>query len=110
MVFHNRYTGRGLFLNPPTVFLSNNTWNLSLPEGMQSNNLKFANISESLSFCLLSLLSIKLSLMYHQLFIVTDQGTICLNMLILLQPSVQKMKFLIQAGTSQIWQRFIHHI
>ncbi|PON97958.1 Aminotransferase class-III [Trema orientale] len=39
------YTGRGLFLSPPTVFLSNNTWNLSLPEGMQSNNLIFANIT-----------------------------------------------------------------
>ncbi|GMN52124.1 hypothetical protein TIFTF001_021281 [Ficus carica] len=29
------YTGRGLFLDPPTVFLHNNTWNLSLPEGIQ---------------------------------------------------------------------------
>ncbi|CAN7006096.1 hypothetical protein IGI04_009821 [Brassica rapa subsp. trilocularis] len=26
------YTGRGLFLDPPTVFLSNGAWNLSLPE------------------------------------------------------------------------------
>ncbi|ESQ42643.1 hypothetical protein EUTSA_v10012677mg [Eutrema salsugineum] len=25
------YTGRGLFLDPPTVFLSNGAWNLSLP-------------------------------------------------------------------------------
>jgi dethiobiotin synthetase/adenosylmethionine--8-amino-7-oxononanoate aminotransferase len=26
------YTGRGLFLDPPTVFLSNGSWNISLPE------------------------------------------------------------------------------
>ncbi|XP_062078626.1 bifunctional dethiobiotin synthetase/7,8-diamino-pelargonic acid aminotransferase, mitochondrial [Humulus lupulus] len=39
------YTGRGLFLSPPTVFLSNNTWNLSLPEGIQSNKLKYATIT-----------------------------------------------------------------
>ncbi|KAL1217497.1 Bifunctional dethiobiotin synthetase/7,8-diamino-pelargonic acid aminotransferase [Cardamine amara subsp. amara] len=26
------YTGRGLFLDPPTVFLSNGTWNISIPE------------------------------------------------------------------------------
>ncbi|XP_048624775.1 bifunctional dethiobiotin synthetase/7,8-diamino-pelargonic acid aminotransferase, mitochondrial-like [Brassica napus] len=26
------YTGRGLFLDPPTVFISNGAWNLSLPE------------------------------------------------------------------------------
>ncbi|CAH8382944.1 unnamed protein product [Eruca vesicaria subsp. sativa] len=26
------YTGRGLFLDPPTVFLSNGAWSLSLPE------------------------------------------------------------------------------
>ncbi|XP_010443450.1 PREDICTED: bifunctional dethiobiotin synthetase/7,8-diamino-pelargonic acid aminotransferase, mitochondrial-like [Camelina sativa] len=26
------YTGRGLFLDPPTIFLSNGAWNLSLPE------------------------------------------------------------------------------
>ncbi|KAF4383950.1 hypothetical protein G4B88_016383 [Cannabis sativa] len=41
------YTGRGLFLSPPTVFLSNNTWNLSLPEGMHSNKLKDADITFS---------------------------------------------------------------
>ncbi|KAG7538494.1 Aminotransferase class-III [Arabidopsis suecica] len=26
------YTGRGLFLDPPTVFLSNGAWNIALPE------------------------------------------------------------------------------
>ncbi|CAN7067197.1 bifunctional dethiobiotin synthetase/7,8-diamino-pelargonic acid aminotransferase, mitochondrial [Brassica rapa] len=26
------YTGRGMFLDPPTVFISNGAWNLSLPE------------------------------------------------------------------------------
>ncbi|KAL5549073.1 hypothetical protein UlMin_004304 [Ulmus minor] len=41
------YTGRGLFLDPPTVFLCNNTWNLSLPEGMLSDNSKFQNINFS---------------------------------------------------------------
>ncbi|KAB5552692.1 hypothetical protein DKX38_010003 [Salix brachista] len=33
------YTGRGLFLDPPTVSLSNNKWNLSLPEGMHCKNM-----------------------------------------------------------------------
>ncbi|XP_015878220.3 bifunctional dethiobiotin synthetase/7,8-diamino-pelargonic acid aminotransferase, mitochondrial [Ziziphus jujuba] len=37
------YTGRGLFLDPPTVFLCNNKWNLSLPEGLQSHSLKYGN-------------------------------------------------------------------
>ncbi|XP_061361684.1 bifunctional dethiobiotin synthetase/7,8-diamino-pelargonic acid aminotransferase, mitochondrial [Gastrolobium bilobum] len=34
------YTGRGLFLDPPSVFMHNNTWNISIPEGFQSENLK----------------------------------------------------------------------
>ncbi|XP_057966752.1 bifunctional dethiobiotin synthetase/7,8-diamino-pelargonic acid aminotransferase, mitochondrial isoform X2 [Malania oleifera] len=34
------YTGRGLFLDPPTVFMYNGMWNLSLPEGMQDEKLK----------------------------------------------------------------------
>ncbi|PNT32143.1 hypothetical protein POPTR_006G170400v4 [Populus trichocarpa] len=33
------YTGRGLFLDPPTVSMSNNKWNLSLPEGMHCENM-----------------------------------------------------------------------
>ncbi|CAN6458914.1 unnamed protein product [Victoria cruziana] len=32
------YSGRGLFLDPPTVFLSNMIWKLHLPIFMQSNN------------------------------------------------------------------------
>lgn len=35
----HRYTGRGLFLDPPTVSMSNNKWNLSLPEGMHCENM-----------------------------------------------------------------------
>ncbi|KAJ4827784.1 Bifunctional dethiobiotin synthetase/7,8-diamino-pelargonic acid aminotransferase, mitochondrial [Turnera subulata] len=31
------YTGRGLFLDPPTVSMHNSYWNISLPEGMHSN-------------------------------------------------------------------------
>ncbi|QHO07463.1 Bifunctional dethiobiotin synthetase/7,8-diamino-pelargonic acid aminotransferase [Arachis hypogaea] len=38
----NRYTGRGLFMDPPSVFMSNNTWSLLLPEGFQIENLKLA--------------------------------------------------------------------
>ncbi|KAK9275394.1 hypothetical protein L1049_022658 [Liquidambar formosana] len=41
------YTGRGLFLNPPTVFLCNGIWNLSLPEGPYSKNMKLGDITFS---------------------------------------------------------------
>ncbi|CAL0325586.1 unnamed protein product [Lupinus luteus] len=34
------YTGRGLFLDPPSVFMRNNTWMLSLPQGFHLENLK----------------------------------------------------------------------
>ncbi|TKY54599.1 Bifunctional dethiobiotin synthetase/7,8-diamino-pelargonic acid aminotransferase [Spatholobus suberectus] len=34
------YTGRGLFLDPPSVFMHNNTWNISLPEGYHWESLK----------------------------------------------------------------------
>ncbi|XLR68952.1 hypothetical protein S83_019624, partial [Arachis hypogaea] len=38
------YTGRGLFTDPPSVFMSNNMWSLLLPEGFQIENLKLGNI------------------------------------------------------------------
>ncbi|RWW09417.1 hypothetical protein BHE74_00024191 [Ensete ventricosum] len=34
------YSGRGLFLDPPECFISNEIWNLSLPDCLQSNHLK----------------------------------------------------------------------
>lgn len=34
------YTGRGLFLDPPTVFLCSGWWNLSLPEALHSKDLE----------------------------------------------------------------------
>ncbi|RYR53118.1 hypothetical protein Ahy_A06g028053 [Arachis hypogaea] len=40
-----RYTGRGLFTDPPSVFMSNNMWSLLLPEGFQIENLKLGNIT-----------------------------------------------------------------
>ncbi|KAK7388482.1 hypothetical protein VNO78_23298 [Psophocarpus tetragonolobus] len=40
------YTGRGLFLDPPSVFMHNNTWNISIPEGYHQESLK----SESITF------------------------------------------------------------
>lgn len=40
------YRGRGLFLDPPTVFLSNGVWAVSLPEKMQSEKFD----PESLTF------------------------------------------------------------
>ncbi|KAK7265291.1 hypothetical protein RJT34_32909 [Clitoria ternatea] len=39
------YTGRGLFLDPPSVFMHNNTWNISLPEGYQRKSLKVDSIN-----------------------------------------------------------------
>lgn len=39
------YTGRGLFLDPPTVFLCNGSWNLSFPNGMHSGNPKLEDTS-----------------------------------------------------------------
>ncbi|RVW29811.1 Bifunctional dethiobiotin synthetase/7,8-diamino-pelargonic acid aminotransferase, mitochondrial [Vitis vinifera] len=35
-----RYTGKGLFLDPPTIFMCDGIWKLSLPEGVQSEKLK----------------------------------------------------------------------
>ncbi|EOY31725.1 Adenosylmethionine-8-amino-7-oxononanoate transaminases [Theobroma cacao] len=34
------YTGKGLFLDPPTVFMHNGKWNLSLPEVFHSETLR----------------------------------------------------------------------
>ncbi|KAM5553913.1 bifunctional dethiobiotin synthetase/7,8-diamino-pelargonic acid aminotransferase, mitochondrial [Rosa sericea] len=39
------YKGRGFFLDPPTVFLSKNMWNLSLPEGLHSPDLNVKNMT-----------------------------------------------------------------
>ncbi|KAE8056780.1 hypothetical protein FH972_013519 [Carpinus fangiana] len=41
------YTGRGLFLDPPTVYMCNGVWNLSLPEGLCFGNPKLENIAFS---------------------------------------------------------------
>ncbi|KAJ4709362.1 Bifunctional dethiobiotin synthetase/7,8-diamino-pelargonic acid aminotransferase, mitochondrial [Melia azedarach] len=41
------YSGRGLFLDPPTVFMCNSIWNLSLPEGLHSENVQLENITFS---------------------------------------------------------------
>ncbi|RYQ97753.1 hypothetical protein Ahy_B08g093833 isoform A [Arachis hypogaea] len=41
-----RLAGRGLFMDPPSVFMSNNMWSLLLPEGFQIENLKLGNISK----------------------------------------------------------------
>ncbi|KAF5456290.1 hypothetical protein F2P56_025788 [Juglans regia] len=38
------YTGRGLFLDPPTVYMCNSTWNLALPEGFHLETSKLENI------------------------------------------------------------------
>ncbi|KAJ1433507.1 Pyridoxal phosphate-dependent transferase, major domain [Sesbania bispinosa] len=38
------YTGRGLFLDPPSVSMHNNTWNISIPEGFQLENLRLESI------------------------------------------------------------------
>ncbi|KAM2039774.1 hypothetical protein ACFX1T_013182 [Malus domestica] len=41
------YNGRGFFLDPPTIFLYNNMWSLSLPKGLDSQILDLKN----LTFC-----------------------------------------------------------
>lgn len=38
------YSGRGLFLDPPTVFMHNGAWKLALPERMQSQSVKAEDI------------------------------------------------------------------
>lgn len=42
MCFH-RYTGRGLFLDPPTVYMCNGVWKLSLPEALHLEIPKLEN-------------------------------------------------------------------
>ncbi|GMY35413.1 bifunctional dethiobiotin synthetase/7,8-diamino-pelargonic acid aminotransferase, mitochondrial [Fagus crenata] len=37
------YTGRGLFLDPPTVYMCNGVWKLSLPEGLHLETPKLEN-------------------------------------------------------------------
>ncbi|KAJ6829108.1 bifunctional dethiobiotin synthetase/7,8-diamino-pelargonic acid aminotransferase, mitochondrial [Iris pallida] len=34
------YSGRGLFLDPPTIFMSNETWTLSIPDALNAGHLK----------------------------------------------------------------------
>ncbi|RWR91385.1 bifunctional dethiobiotin synthetase/7,8-diamino-pelargonic acid aminotransferase, mitochondrial [Cinnamomum micranthum f. kanehirae] len=48
------YSGRGLFLDPPTVFMRNGCWTLSLPVDIQSDTLKpeeLAFVSRNELFC-----------------------------------------------------------
>ncbi|THG20493.1 hypothetical protein TEA_013690 [Camellia sinensis var. sinensis] len=42
------YTGRGFFLDPPTVFMQNGVWKLSLPERMNPEKVKVEDTSFSL--------------------------------------------------------------
>lgn len=44
--YWHRYTGRGLFLDPPTVFLCNNNWILSLPEWLHAKSANFQDASK----------------------------------------------------------------
>ncbi|XP_045815201.1 bifunctional dethiobiotin synthetase/7,8-diamino-pelargonic acid aminotransferase, mitochondrial isoform X1 [Trifolium pratense] len=39
------YTGRGLFLSPPSVSMYNNKWSISIPEEFQWENKKLENIT-----------------------------------------------------------------
>uniref|UniRef100_A0A2P2IS42 Uncharacterized protein n=1 Tax=Rhizophora mucronata TaxID=61149 RepID=A0A2P2IS42_RHIMU len=43
------YTGRGIFLDPPTAFMSNSMWTLSLPDGMHPENVFHGEMT--FSFC-----------------------------------------------------------
>lgn len=48
------YRGRGVFLDPPTVFIHSRTWNLSLPKALQFDERKPVNMtfsSQSELFC-----------------------------------------------------------
>lgn len=42
----HRYAGRGLFLDPPTVFMCNSIWNLSLPDWFHSESVEHENRSK----------------------------------------------------------------
>ncbi|KAJ0031304.1 hypothetical protein Pint_14193 [Pistacia integerrima] len=41
------YVGRGLFLDPPTVFMCNSIWNLSLPEWLHAETVELENMTFS---------------------------------------------------------------
>ncbi|KAK1290895.1 hypothetical protein QJS10_CPB18g00222 [Acorus calamus] len=41
------YRGRGLFLDPPTVFIHNGDWNISFPKPLQSDVLKIETMTVS---------------------------------------------------------------
>ncbi|KAF5183987.1 Adenosylmethionine-8-amino-7-oxononanoate aminotransferase [Thalictrum thalictroides] len=41
------YRGRGLFLDPPTIFISSGCWDISLPKGLQSIKLKLEDTTFS---------------------------------------------------------------
>ncbi|OAY69706.1 Bifunctional dethiobiotin synthetase/7,8-diamino-pelargonic acid aminotransferase, mitochondrial [Ananas comosus] len=50
------YSGRGLFLQPPITFISNEIWNISLPDSLQSDqlkpeNLRFSSLDDVFSQC-----------------------------------------------------------
>lgn len=86
MCFH-RYTGRGLFLDPPTVYMCNGVWKLSLPEALHLEIPKLENKGKPYIFfkstiilnCHLDLI---LCLFFPPFYI--------------LQPSVHVMKFFIR--------------
>lgn len=54
MCFH-RYTGRGLFLDPPTVYMCNGVWKLSLPKGLHLEIPKLENKGKPFFFLSLPL-------------------------------------------------------
>ncbi|CAH2042837.1 unnamed protein product [Thlaspi arvense] len=50
----NWYTGRGIFLDPPTVFMQNGVWKLTIPEVMDSGKVeekdRFFSLRDELFF------------------------------------------------------------
>lgn len=92
-----RYTGRGLFLDPPTTFMHDGIWKLSLPDGVQSEKLKQEDLSR---WSIFEYLSSTITL-----FIWRSVCNACWHFL---QPSNQEGTFLVMTGMVQVLLEVIH--
>lgn len=82
--FFCRYSGRGLFLDPPTVYIKSGVYNISLPQSMQHDPQTYGDTCQFLVFdtsdlipygCLFSLFSdSKCRLFFTSWNLLQDQG------------------------------------
>lgn len=82
-----RYSGRGLFLDPPECFISNEIWSLSLPDCLWTNHLKPEDTSKSIMLHLVLLFDFYL---YHIIIIY------------ILQDLARVLNCFVRAGTLQL--------